>query len=436
MSNRKTRPGPHLIYLYADTATEWNCSQWRALTPSDSINAEYEAGHTGMTAQLYHMPSALDWSHPEVQRKIGKGDVLIFQRNVIVPEVWEAMDYWRALGKTVVVDLDDHYPGLMPSNPAFAYWITNRGGLDMPPIDALSEGLRHADAVSSPSKVILEDWAHIVPGYWLPNWTRRSWYAPVAQKAIGSSDVIFEYGPPPVVNDKGEGKPVLKKADRPDSENWIVLGWGGSISHVDSWLYSGIVPALDRLFEKWPQLRLKFCGYEDRLNPLFLDRWGDRVIRQSGVMPEHWPGVVGTFDIGLAPLETRPLEPWREGAPVCSYDERRSWLKAVEYLSAGVPWAASRSRTYEDLADHGALTDNTPDCWTLTLDALIGNLASEKKRAWAERKWALNHVTFEANVQRYQDIIERLATETQARKKAQLPGIRYVTAAEPQAVTA
>src|SRR3990167_8614019 len=85
--------GLHLIYLYADSANEWNCSQWRALSPSDCINAEHAAGRTTMTAKLFYMPSALNWRHPEVTRKIGEGDVLIFQRNVIVQDVWQAMDY-------------------------------------------------------------------------------------------------------------------------------------------------------------------------------------------------------------------------------------------------------------------------------------------------------------------------------------------------------
>lgn len=69
------------------------------------MNAAHEDGLTPHTAQLFHMPTALDWNHPAVQAQIGKADVLVFQRNVIVKEVWDAMDYWRALQKLVVVDL-------------------------------------------------------------------------------------------------------------------------------------------------------------------------------------------------------------------------------------------------------------------------------------------------------------------------------------------
>ena len=413
--------GLHLIYLYADTANEWNCSQWRALSPSDCINAEHEAGRTTMTAKLYFMPTALNWRHPEVTRQIGRGDVLIFQRNVIVPEVWEAMDYWRALGKAVIIDLDDHYPGLPPSNPAFPYWIINKVGIDPAPIEALAEGMRHADALTSPSKVILQDWSHIVPGFWLPNWTRRAWFEGLDQKPMGAPDLELFYGATP------EGKPeTIMNRVRPDTVSTVVIGWGGSISHVDSWLFSGIVEALDRIFDKHKNARLKFCGYEQRLD-FVLKRWGDRVVRQPGVKPEHWPVVLSTFDIGVAPLETAPLDPpWREGAPIASYDERRSWLKTVEYLTAGVPWVASKSLTYNDLAHLGRIAENTPDSWYAALDDTIKNLAAQKSIAWERRQWALKRLTLEGNIGKYQGIIERIVADSQTRKGAQLPGVIYV----------
>ena len=411
--------GLHLIYLYADSANEWNCSQWRALSPSDCINAEHAAGRTTMTAKLFYMPTALNWRHPEVTRQVGTGDVLIFQRNIILPDVWEAMDYWRALGKAVIIDLDDHYPGLPPSNPAFPYWIVNKVGLNPEPIAALTEGMRHADALTSPSKVILRDWEHIIPGYWLPNWTRRAWFEGLDQKPMGAPDLNLLY-------DETEKPPQLKSQVRPDTDGILVIGWGGSISHVDSWLFSGIVEALDRVFDKHKNVRLKFCGYEQRLD-FVLNRWGDKVIRQSGVKPEHWPLVLSTFDIGVAPLETLPLDPpWREGAPLASYDERRSWLKAVEYTTAGVPWIASKSLTYSDLAHMGRIADNTPDAWFVALDDMIQNLAAHKKIAWERRTWAMKKLTLEGNIGKYQGIIERIIADSQTHKGAKLPGIIYV----------
>lgn len=411
--------GLRILHLYADSPGEWNCSQWRCLTPSDALNAEHAAGRTPHTAKLYFLPTALEWNNPQVQKTIGMYDILVFQRNVITPDVWAAMDYWRALGKGVVIDIDDHYGDLPASNPAFDNWIANRANYNPPPVEGLTEGMRHADALTSPSKVLLEDWSHIVRGYWVPNWTRRLWYAPVIQKPVGGPDITFAYNISPA------GEAVLTNATRPDSAGQLVLGWGGSISHVDSWLYSGIIEALDKLFEKWPTLRLKFCGHETRLDYI-LNRWGDRVLRQDGVKPEHWPLVLSTFDVGLAPLDLRPLDPpWREGAPVASYDERRSWLKGVEYLTAGVAWVGSQSRTYADLARFGTLVENTPEAWFRAIDHKLTHLEAEKRLAWEKRGYALRRYTMEGNAQGYGDTFGRILAEKMVRSNSRLPGVLY-----------
>ena len=137
--------------------------------------------------------------------------------------------------------------------------------------------------------------------------------------------------------------------------------------------------------------------------------------------------VLSTFDIGVAPLETVPLDPpWREGAPVASYDERRSWLKTVEYLTAGGPWGARKSLTYNDLAHLGRIAENTPDSWYAALDDMIQNLSAQKSIAWERRQWALKRLTLEGNIGKYQGIIERIVADSQTRKGAQLPGVIYV----------
>jgi hypothetical protein len=416
--------GLRICHLYADSPGEWNCSQWRCLTPADALNGEHEAGRTPHTARLFYLPSALEWHNPEVQKTLGMFDVLIFQRNVILPEVWAAMSYWRAIGKTVCIDIDDMYSQLPPSNPAHNFWTRNAPGLDPDPVAALIEAMRHADALTAPSRVLLADFDHVVKGYYVPNYTRRLWYAGLTQKPAGAPDVAFGYA-------GTADAPELAQTARGATNGQVYLGWGGSISHVDSWLYSGVVPALDRLFEKHPHVYLKFCGHETRLDDLVFKRWGDRVVKQGGVKPEHWPLVVSTFDIGLAPLDTRPLDPpWRPGAPVASYDERRSWLKGVEYLTAGVPWVASESATYADLRRWGTLVPNTEAAWFAALDDMVTRLPHHKAVAWDRRRWALRKVTMEANANAYGDIFGRIMAERGARAGARLPGVRYVAAAQ------
>ena len=379
------------------------------------------------------MPSALDFHHPSVQQILGKADVLSFQRNCITSDVWDAMKYWRALGKIVVVDLlDDGYDYLPPSNPAWQYWIANRGDLPIAPVESLAEGLRSADALTSPSKVLLADWEHIVPGFWIPNYPRGEWYAKANPKPVGAKDIVFGYRE---IENEGVKGINFEGHFVEGTEGLIYLGWGGSISHVDSWIYSGAIEALDKIFEKHPNVRLKFCGHETRLDYI-INRWGDKVVRQSGVKPEHWPFVVSTFDLGLAPLDMRPVpEEMGHGKNPkqrkYSYDERRSWLKGVEYLCAGVPWLGTRSATYNELSRHGTIVENENDLsqdertanWYKALDLAITNIIARKTLASEKKKWALKKWSMEANVQQYAETFERIGNVKKAKGSGSLPNI-------------
>jgi len=281
--------------------------------------------------------------------------------------------------------------------------------------------------------VLLKDWEHIVPTFWVPNWPRGSWYAVTNPKPLGEKDIAFGYRG--VENDKGEKVVNFEGAHREGSEGWITLGWGGSISHVDSFIYSGILEALGKIFDKYPQVRLKFCGHEGRLDYIF-NQWGDKVVRQTGVKPEHWPYVVSTFDIGLAPLDMRPVaEEMGHGRNPeqrkYSYDERRSWLKGVEYLCAGVPWLGTRSATYSELMYHGTMVENSADLsqdersgnWYKALDSAITNIAARKNLAAGKKKWALKRWSMEANVGVYAAVFERIGNTKTAKGNGHLPNI-------------
>ena len=98
------RRGLYIIWLYADSPQEWNCSEWRAKIPSDALNASHEAGTSPHRGRLFQMATALNWKHPQVQKQLGLADVIVFQRNVLVPEVWDAMDHRIGFGIRVAGD--------------------------------------------------------------------------------------------------------------------------------------------------------------------------------------------------------------------------------------------------------------------------------------------------------------------------------------------
>ena len=389
---------------------------------SDAINYQHEKNPTAFpaTASMYLLQSALNIDHPAVQSKLGEADVIVFQRNVIVPEVWHSMDYWRALGKTVLVDLDDHYPNIPASNPAFAYWIANSLGMDPDPIARLRTGLEKADALISPSPVILADWRDVVPGYWWPNYPRLQEYEKLAPKR-GGMDIEFGYD----ISDPQ--KPLLTTKPREGTDGNIYIGWGGSISHVDSFVYSGVLEGLRKVLEEFPNVFFKFCGHETRLNYLFEAL--PRVIRQDGVLPRDWPHVVSSLDIGLAPLDMREASD-NTGANNhgFSYDERRSWLKLVEYLCAGVPFVATDSAPYRPLARFGSLVQNTPEHWYTAIKSVVQSLRWFREDADKSRAYALKHYTIENNARALLDLYEKIGVETQIRRMgAKLPNVLYVS---------
>jgi glycosyltransferase involved in cell wall biosynthesis len=415
----------HVIYLYADRESEWNCSHWRCHLLSNGINYAHNQNPEAFphTAKMYELTSAMDFHNPTVQKLIGAADIVVFQRNVLWEGVWDALDYWRALGKVCVVDLDDHYPMIPPSNPAFQSWILNTGKMDPDPIERLKHGLSKADALIAPSKVILKDWEHLIPGYYWPNYPSLVDWKDVTRKPPGGADVI--------VTSRKDGSPNFQI--RPDSEGKIVIGWGGSLSHIDSFVYSGVIEGLAMLMEENKNVVFKFCGNDNRMQFL-LDRLPEeQVYRQVGVTAKDWPYVVSTFDIGIAPMDMRPV-PSNTGNEhgEYSYDERRSWLKLVEYACGGVPFVATDCAAYDDLARHGKMVENTPEAWYEALKSRVDNLPHFYKEALSTRKNNLKRLTIENNAQRLIDFYFQIGEEAQANQGMVFPNMMAI-AENPEA---
>lgn len=370
----------YVLYAYADTAQEWNCSQWRSLSPSNALNASGK--HTARCIYLHSIEAFLD---PAVQEIVGPADVIIVQRNLIKQSVWDFCDYWSGLGKTLVADLDDAYQMMPWANPAHAYWEENRGGLPKHPVDQLREGLMHVDGLTAPSRQLLEDWEDVVAGYWLPNWATGSWYKSFPDRELSAE------------------------------REALTIGWGGSVSHYDSWWGSGIRDALVQLCVEFPHVRVKVCGNDKRIFDQLLVPDAQK-IHQVGVPPEQWPGIVNTFDIGVAPLSGE-------------YDQRRSWIKALEYLLVGIPWVGTSGRPYTDFAEYGQLVNGEPEQWYIALREIVENYDEHLAVAQANREVGFAN-TLEVKIDEYSAILRRI---TGARRNVRLPGIAYYNWEVPDA---
>ena len=396
---------------------------------SNAVNHQHDKNPEGFphTAQMIELGSAAQIHHPEVQKVMGFGDIIIFQRNVLWPQIWDMMDYWRALGKVVLVDLDDHYPEIPPSNPAFQSWIMNTNEMDPDPVEALKIGLGHADGLIAPSRVLLKDWEHIVLTYYWPNYPSLLDWENVIRRPLGAPDHIYTVGPPK----EGETENIVEINEIPDSAGKVVIGWGGSLSHIDSFKYSGVIEGMKRLLEENDQIVFKFCGNENRLEFLLDVLPQDQVWRQPGVSSSDWPQIVSTFDIGIAPLDMRivPAGTGNEHGEY-SYDERRSWLKCVEYACGGVPFVASKSATYDEFARYGKLVDNTPDAWYAGLKSRVDGISHFREEAYDRRRNNLKRFTIENQAKNLVDFYLDIGERTQAKQEMLFPNIMIIPANE------
>ena len=376
-----------------------NTSQWRQKTPSDAFNRHPEQGWFG---KLVHFSGFLEYlSHP-IQEWVGPADLIIFQRNIVTPQAFDAIQYWQGMGKPVVVDLDDAYQMLPRSNPAYQFWNEREDTWQGKRVRGaglkyLEEGLRLSNGLLSPNRSLLQDWRYVSGNsYYLPNYAEPAWWVDLPSRA----DLKKEKGL--------EGK--------------TVIGWGGSVSHYDSWYGSGIREAAGRVSQRHPEVIWLICGNDARIfNSLPVSR--DQKVLQPGVPPDVWPRLVKSFDIGLAPL-------------FGLYDQRRSWIKGIEYALAGVPWVGTAGEPYKDIADLGTLVPNGADAWEEALEAVLSNLKSEQELAGGRVEAARLRFLVDSNLPTFHRVYSQIKQDF-VDSHAVLPGLYFVTdkefASEPAA---
>lgn len=338
----------------------------------------------GWQAKLIHVSGFLDFLNPVIQDLVARAHVIIFQRNIISEAAFDALSYWRGMGIPVVVDLDDAYQMLPWSNPAHRFWEQD----DRTPVKMLEEGLRLSDGLVAPNRRLLKSFEYASGNsYYLQNYAEPDWWSNLPPREL-------------LKHNKGlDGK--------------IVIGWGGSVSHYDSWWGSGIREAAERICNRHPEVIWMICGNDRRILEQ-LPVSNSQKYYQPGVPPEKWPEIVQHFDIGVAPL----------AGP---YDQHRSWIKGLEYNLAGTPWVGTAGEPYQDIADTGFLVANGVNVWEDAIESLIGDLSAsqnhqvERKSEYEQRFFVDHNLDVFAKV--YQQIIDDFKNDQQG-----LPGVYYVKA--------
>ena len=327
-----------IVYVYSDSPMEWNSSEWRCAVPARAIN------RTGVLSARLLSKHEFVRNTPKAQEACSAADIIIVERSLYGPML-SAIQHWKVHDKVIIADFDDAYQLITADNLSYPFWVENKSRrvdengqeieiiMDPPALTQFKWGLRLVHAATVPSKRLADDWQEFTQMLYLANYIDLQKYQDVTSH----------------------------------SHNGIVIGWGGSVSHYKSFTQSGVIPALQSVCRTYPNIKVMICGSDQRIiDALQLPE--QNIIHKPWVPYSQWPNYLAEYDIGLAPLSG-------------TYDDRRSWIKVLEYMVMKIPWIATDSPAYSDLRPYGWLVKNTPGAWERVLFDMVNHLEDYKAEA-------------------------------------------------------
>jgi glycosyltransferase involved in cell wall biosynthesis len=164
---------------------------------------------------------------------------------------------------------------------------------------------------------------------------------------------------------------------REGRDDEVVIGWIGSATTTH--YLARVAPALARLAERYPQLKLKTVGAGRVSLP-------DHVrVEQVDWSLEGEARALRTFDVGLMPLDD---DPWSRG---------KGGYKLLQYMATGIPCVASPVGVNRSIVVHGEsgfLADDQEQ-WVASLARLIEDAALRRAMGVAGRRLAVERYSFD-----------------------------------------
>jgi len=399
-----------VLYVYADTPNELNCSKHNCLFPAEAINRLDE--HSAKTITMNDFIK----NSKETQQLCGEADILIIERNFF-SDTLTIMQFWRSRGKKIVAIFDDAYDIISKDNPAYYFWKLNQKKM---PVDSIAQRIattfkqsnrnddklwnnipvEEREPLAKEALKILTDKIPLkinIMESKLPNITQFIWGLKMVNAVQVPSKMLKldwkKYNKNIYhINNYIETEKYLNVAPL-HPHNGIIIGWQGSLSHFASFKESGVLAALKSICNKYPQVKVMIGGDKKVFDAVDLPN--DKKMYHNYVPEQQWPSLLKTFDIAIAPLATE-------------YDKRRSWVKVLEYLALKIPWAATRFPTYDSLIAHGELVINSEGNWTRTLSDMVENINIYKNKAnGTPYQFALNQ-SYDKNIEKTLEIYQKI----------------------------
>lgn len=339
-----------ILWAFADTETEWNTSFHRVIYPSRIL--EEQRGHTCHRLHISHLTNPN--LSQEVKDAIDASQVIVLER-LLLRELQPLIQKWKGQGKFIAATFDDNYALMPPSGmEAFNTWRggrrarvgKNKDGSDKVGaiLGEFRETLKMVDTALVPSKVLMEDYKPYCPNIkFVPN---------------------VPY------------KPIWDNLKKRPIDNQVIIGWGGSTAHAESWSGSNLAQALGIVCKRYPRVHIALQTRDPRIL-IMLDKANlqGRYTSSLWVPFEIWPQVVNRWDISVAPL--------------CGeYDRRRSALKHFEAGMAHIPFIGTNLEPYQDGGGGSILVENRASDWADAISSLIDIKDKYERLAREGREWA------------------------------------------------
>lgn len=319
----------------------------------------------------------LDEWRAKVIDSINWADLVIFQRPTDASHLY-LMKLAKKTGKKILVEYDDDYFNVDPSNPGYEYYRVRRP--------------------------IVEEMTRIVDGVTVTTESLRQVYLPynsnirVLKNCIDlellDADPIF-HPAQIVMRDKKHQRVPFEKYQEA-REKYKIIGWGGSPTHEKD--LAIVVPALKRIVRKEP-VALAFVGFVHRALLELIP--SDRLFLFDLVPNEIYFSLYKTikFDVGIAPV-----------APM-TFNFSKSQNKETEYMALRILPVVSDLITYnQDICRGFLATPNESEWGWVSAMRNALNCEDREERLLANREYVEKNYDIAKNIHQwidfYQNVLE------------------------------
>jgi hypothetical protein len=330
-----------VTYIHSNHPEDQNRVQLRCRNFADAINRI--GWHC---ANLLDLDSFVQ-NTLEAQRLCDGSDLLIVHRYLYGP-VLQAIEYWKARDKRIIVDFDQAIDHLTPEIPGHSFWwkvrpleygpsgqICPGNQMNSTPLEQFKWGLGLIDAAIVSSTRLVIDWSPFTEVYEIPDYLNTDQYS----------------------------------AWKLPHENQIWIGVANN-TRITGMKNTGLLSALENVCRNRPQLRLVLCDAQYDADKMVNISPSQLVVYPSNVF-EQWADILLKLDVGLVPLYG-------------DYEQRHGRVNLLEFMISKTPWIASNQPCFRELSRYGKLVHNTASDWESVVLRVVDNIRIVQKRAAGE----------------------------------------------------